>query len=161
MFRRFIRPHFKNSNILCMFLIMPQSNKSGVASSWWVPPKIWDVCGNTFFTCWRSVSYWNSIEMSLKIQNEMPPPLSVWIGLNCIFSLWDTSEVDSKGKKNGKWLGIPLNWSLKIQNGMPPPRWVWIGLNYNFRVWDSSEVDFKGGKDWTMTFQVSQLTFSM
>ncbi len=42
---------------LCMFLIVLRSSKSEVASSWCC--QIWDVCGNKFFTCWRSTSYWN------------------------------------------------------------------------------------------------------
>ncbi len=73
-----------------------------------------------FFTCWIPVSYIGILSnWSLKIQNEMLPPLWVWIGLDCIFSLWDTSEVDSKGKKIEKWRGILSDQSLKIQNGMP------------------------------------------
>ncbi len=71
---------------------------------------------------------------SLKIKNGMRPPFWVRIGLNCIFSLWDTSEVDFKGKKTEKWLGIPSNWLLKIQNGMRPPLWVWIVLNCIFSL---------------------------
>ncbi len=74
------------------------------------------------------------------------PPLWVWIELNCIFSLQNISEVDFKGKKTEKWLGIPSHWSLKIQNGMLPPLWVRIGLNCIFSLWDTSEVDFKGKK---------------
>ncbi len=59
MFRRFVQPHCKNLKILCMFLIMLQSSKSGVASSWCC--QIWDLCGNTFFTFWRSTSWpWKS-----------------------------------------------------------------------------------------------------
>ncbi len=55
------------------------------------------------------------------------PLLWVWIGLKCIFNLWDTLEKDFKGKKTEKSLGIPLNWSGKIQNGVPSPlsmNWV-------------------------------------
>ncbi len=46
------------------------------------------------------------LNWSLKIQNEMPPPLWGWNRLNCIFSLWDTSEVDFKGKKSENDLGL-------------------------------------------------------
>ncbi len=48
MFRRFVRPYCKNLKTLCMFLIVLQSSKSGVASSWY--RQIWNVCGDTFFT---------------------------------------------------------------------------------------------------------------
>ncbi len=61
MFRRFVWPHCKNFKLLCMFPIMLQSSKSGVASSWC--RQIWEVCGNTFFICWRSASYWNFIKL--------------------------------------------------------------------------------------------------
>ncbi len=53
MFKRFVRLYCKNLKTLCMFLIMLRSSKSGVASSWCC--QFWDVCGNTFFTGWRSV----------------------------------------------------------------------------------------------------------
>ncbi len=108
-------------------LIMFQSSKSGVASIWC--RQIWDVCGSTFFTCWRSASNWNSIKPFTENSKWNAPPLWVWIGLNYIFSLWNTLEVEFKRKKTEKWLWIPSNWSLKIQNGMSP-LWVWIGLNY-------------------------------
>ncbi len=130
-----------------MFLIMLQSSKSGFVSSWC--RQIWDVCDNMFFMCWSSASYWNSIELvseNSKWDAPFPPPLSVWIGLNCIFSLLDISGVDFKGEKTEKWLGIPSNWLLKIQNGILPPFWVWIGLNCSFSLWDTSEIDFKGEK---------------
>ncbi len=44
MFRRFVRPHCKNLKTLCMFLIMLQCSKIGVASSWC--HQIRHVCGN-------------------------------------------------------------------------------------------------------------------
>ncbi len=119
MFRRFVRPHCKNLNTLCTFLIMLWSSKSGVTLSWC--RQIWDVWGNTFFTCWRSASNWNSMELVAENSKwDAPSPLSVnW--LNYTFSFWETSEVDFNGKKTEKWLGIPSNWSLKIQNEMPSP----------------------------------------
>ncbi len=47
---------------------------------------------------------------TLNIQNEMPPPLWVWIGLNYIFSLWGTSEVNFKRKKTEKWFSRAASW---------------------------------------------------
>ncbi len=97
------------------------------------------MCGNTFFTHWRLASYWNSIELVI----ENLKSFWVWIGLNCIFSFWDTSEVNFNGKKTLKWLAIPSDWSLKIQNEIPPPLCVWIGLNCIFSLRDTLERDFK------------------
>ncbi len=54
MFRRFILPHCKSLKTLCMFLIILQYSKSGVASSCCC--QIWDGCGNTFFTCWSRLA---------------------------------------------------------------------------------------------------------
>ncbi len=141
MFTRFVRPDCKNLKSLCMFLIMLQSSmKLPVAGA-----ARFEMCGVLRFlhakaqTTIRILLNW-----SLKIQNELPPPLWVRIGLNCNFILWDTSEVDFKGKMTEKWFGIPSNWSLKIQNGIPPSLWVWIGLNCIFSFWDTSEVDSRG-----------------
>ncbi len=61
MFRRFVRPHYKNLKTVCIFLIMLHTSKSGVTRS--CCRQIWDVCGNTFFTCWRSAICWNSVEL--------------------------------------------------------------------------------------------------
>ncbi len=97
---------------------------------------------------------------SLKIQNEMPPPLWVWIGLNCFFSLWDITEVDFKGKKTEKWLAIPSNWTPKIQNGMPLPFEYELGWTA-FLASGTPQKWISRGKDWKMTFKVSLLTFSM
>ncbi len=59
MFRRFVRSHCKNLKTPCTFLIMLQSSKSAVACNWC--RQIWDVRGNTFFTCWKSAGWsWKS-----------------------------------------------------------------------------------------------------
>ncbi len=75
MFKRFVQPHCKNLKTLWMFLIMLQSNKNGVASS--RCRQIWHVCCNTFFTCWRSASFWNSIELVTENSKWNVPAL--WI----------------------------------------------------------------------------------
>ncbi len=133
-----------------------QFSKSGVASSWY--HQIWDVCGNTFFYMLKVsqlLEFYRTGHWKFKMR--CPCPLWVWIRLNCIFGLFDTKEVDFKGKKTEKWLGLPWNWSLKIQNGMPPPPLPLsknCGLNCIFSLWDTLEVDFKG-KDWKMAFKLS------
>ncbi len=105
---------------LCLFLIMLQSSNSGVSNSWF--RQIWDVFGNTFFTCWRSASYFEFHQTDYWIfKIGYPHSHWVWFGLNCNFSLWDTSKVDFNGKKTEIWLRISSNWSMKIQNGMPLP----------------------------------------
>ncbi len=69
------------------------------------------VAGAAKFEMWVKIHFLHAegqlairilLNWSLIIQNEMPPPLWVWIVLNCIFNLWDTSEVDFKGKKTEK-----------------------------------------------------------
>ncbi len=114
MFRRFVRPYCKNLKTQCMFLIILQSSKSRVTSSWYC--QICDVCGNMFFTCWRSASYWNSVELVTENLKWDAPSLWVWIGLNCIFILWDTSDVDFKRKKteNDFKLHQTGHWKFKM-----------------------------------------------
>ncbi len=82
MFKRFVRPLCKYLKTLCTFLIILLSSKSGIASSWC--RQIWDVCGSTFFTCWRSASYWNSIKLAAENSKwDVPFPLSMnWVELH-------------------------------------------------------------------------------
>ncbi len=57
---------------------------------------------------------WNSNELvSENLKWDAPSPWSR-IGLNYIFSFWNISKMDFKGKRTEKWLGIPSNWSLEI-----------------------------------------------
>ncbi len=98
MFRRFVRPRCKNLKTLCMFLIMLLSSKIILASSWC--RQIWDVCGNKFFTCWRSTG--------------LP-----WKSFFSLFPLKSTSEVSHRLKMQF----IPIH----TQRGGCIPFWIFNG----------------------------------
>ncbi len=119
MVRRFVRPHCKNLTVRfssCFSLVKVELLVAGAAK--------FEMCVVISFLHAEGQPAIEIISNSLKIQNKMPPPFWIWIGLNCIFSICNTSEVDFREEKTEKWLGIPSDWSLKIQNGMqtlPPP----------------------------------------
>ncbi len=88
-----------------MFLIMLHSNKSGVASSCCC--KIWDVCGNTFFTCWRSADWpWKSFFRVIPLETHF------WGVLEAKNAVQPNSYTKGRGHLilNFQW---PVWWNLK------------------------------------------------
>ncbi len=125
MFRRFVRPHCKNLKTLCMFLIILQSSKSGVASNWCC--QIWDV-----FTCWRSASYWNSIELvteNSKLDSSLP--FEYELDWTAFLASGTPQKWISRGKRLKNDLQVHQTGHWKFKMGFPSPSSVnWAELHF-------------------------------
>ncbi len=142
-----------------MFLIILQSSKSGVASSWC--RKIWDVRGNTFFTCWRSASYWNSIELVTENSKwDAPIPFEYELGWIAFLASGTPQKWISRGKRLKNDLKFHQTGHWKFKMGCSLPLECELGWTA-FLAYGTPQKWISREKDCKMTFKVSQLTISI
>ncbi len=73
--------------------------------------QIWDVCGNTFFTCWRSASYWNSIELVAENSKwDASLPFEYELGWTAFLASGTPEKWISRGKMTEKWFSRLASW---------------------------------------------------
>ncbi len=92
---RFLENHSK-SNYLCAHLQVWFGKTNGII--WWLTFEV----PLADFSSTRRMEFHGSGHWKFKTQ--CPPSFWVWIGLNRIFGLWETSSVNFKGKKLKKLL---------------------------------------------------------